>query len=76
MIKSNANQKNGNVTTGSDISNSQISAEKRINQADEFLAQHDKLYGEQQAAVMETITDGMAVAQEIARRMSSGAKVS
>lgn len=44
--------------------------------ADEFLAQHDKLYAEQQAAVMKTITDGMAVAQEIARRMSSGAKVS
>ena len=76
MINSNANQKNGNVTTGSDVSNSQMSAEKKINQADEFLAQHDKLYGEQQAAVMETITDGMAVAQEIARRMSSGAKVS
>lgn len=48
----------------------------KTKQADEFLAQHDKLYAEQQAAVMETITDGMAVAQEIARRMSSGAKVS
>ena len=46
MIKSNANQKNGNVTTASDVSNSQMSAEKKINQADEFLAQHDKLYGE------------------------------
>lgn len=76
MMKRNENQKKENVTTGSEVSNSQISAEKKIKQADEFLAQHDKLYGEQQAAVMETITDGMAVAQEIARRMSSGAKVS
>lgn len=76
IIKNNENQKNENVTTGSDVSNSQISAEKKIKQADEFLAQHDKLYAEQQAAVMETITDGMAVAQEIARRMSSGVKVS
>ena len=76
MIKGNENQKNENVTTSSDVSNSQISTEKKIKQANEFLAQHDKLYAEQQAAVMETITDGMAVAQEIARRMSSGAKVS
>ena len=76
MMKSNENQKNENATTGSDVSNSQISAEKKIKQADEFLMQHDKLYAEQQAAVMETITDGMAVAQEIVRRMSSGAKVS
>lgn len=76
MIKNIENQNNQNVTTGSDDSNSQTSAEKKIMQADEFLAQHDKLYGEQQAAVMDTITDGMAVAQEIARRMSSGAKVS
>ncbi|MDE5803790.1 MAG: hypothetical protein K2I22_12850 [Lachnospiraceae bacterium] len=67
---------NENVTAGSDVSNAQLSAEKKMKQADEFLAQHDKLYAEQQAAVMETITDGMAVAQEIARRMSSGAKVS
>ncbi|MDE6626446.1 MAG: hypothetical protein K2K56_08765 [Lachnospiraceae bacterium] len=76
MVKSNENQKSENVTAGSDVSNSQISAEKKIKQADEFLAQHDKLYAQQQATVMETITDGMAVAQEIARRMSSGAKVS
>ena len=67
---------NENATTGSDVSNAQLSAEKKIAQADGFLAQHDKLYAEQQAAVIETITDGMAVAQEIARRMSSGAKVS
>ena len=76
VIKNNQNQKNENVTTCSAVSNSQISAAKKIKQADEFLAQHDKLYAEQQAAVMETIADGMAVAQEIARRMSSGAKVS
>lgn len=69
------NQKNENVTS-IDVSNSKISAENKIKQADEFLAQHDKLYAEQQAAVMKTITEGMAVAQEIARRMSSGAKVS
>lgn len=75
-MKSNENQKNEIVTTSSDVSNSQISAEQKIKQADDFLAQHDKLYAEQQAAVMDTITDGMAVAQEIARRMSSGAKVS
>lgn len=67
---------NENVAAGSDVSNTQLSAEQKMKQADEFLAQHDKLYAEQQAAVMETITDGMAVAQEIARRMSSGAKVS
>ncbi|MCM1227056.1 MAG: hypothetical protein NC320_06470 [Clostridium sp.] len=76
MIKSNENQKKENAATSSDVSDSQISAEKKIKQADEFLTQHDKLYAEQQAAVMKTITDGMAVAQEIARRMSSGAKVS
>ena len=76
MIKNNKNQKNETVMTGSDVSNSQISTEKKMKQADEFLAQHDKLYAEQQATVMETITDGMAVAQEIARHMSSGAKVS
>ncbi|MBD5509856.1 MAG: hypothetical protein HDR08_01140 [Lachnospiraceae bacterium] len=67
---------NENVTAGSDVSNTPLSAEQKMKQADAFLAQHDKLYAEQQAAVMETITDGMAVAQEIARRMSSGAKVS
>ena len=67
---------NENVTAGSDVSNAPLSVEQKMKQADEFLAQHDKLYAEQQAAVMETITDGMAVAQEIARRMSSGAKVS
>ena len=76
MIKNNKNQKNENITISGDVSNSQISAEKKMKQADEFLAQHDQLYAEQQAAVMETITDGMAVAQEIARRMASGAKVS
>lgn len=76
MIKGNENQKNESVVTGSAVLNSQISAEKKIKQADEFLAEHDKLYAEQQAAVIETITDGMAVAQEISRRMSSGAKVS
>lgn len=75
-IKEDENQKKENASTNSDVSNSQISAEKKIKQADEFLAQHDKLYAEQQAAVMKTITDGMAAAQEIARRMSSGAKVS
>lgn len=76
MMKNNENQKSGNVTAGSDVSNAPLSAEKKMQQADAFLAQHDKLYAEQQAAVMDTITDGMAVAQEIARRMSSGAKVS
>lgn len=54
----------------------QISAEEKIKQANEFWAQHDALYAEQMATVMNTISDGMQVAQEIARRMSSGAKVS
>ncbi len=54
----------------------QISAEEKIKQANEFWAQHDALYAEQMATVMNTITDGMQTAQEIARRMSSGAKVS
>lgn len=74
-FKNDKNQKNEN-TVSIDVSNSKISAENKMKQADEFLAQHDKLYAEQQAAVMKTITDGMAVAQEIVRRMSSGAKVS
>ena len=69
------NQNNENIAS-IDVSNSKINAENKMKQADEFLAQHDKLYAEQQAAVMKTITEGMAVAQEIARRMSSGAKVS
>ena len=75
-VKNDKNQKNENIATSIDVSNSKISAENKMKQADEFLAQHDKLYAEQQAAVMKTITEGMAVAQEIARRMSSGAKVS
>lgn len=54
----------------------QLTAEQKIQQADEFWAEHDRLYAEQMATVMDTITDGMAVAQEIARRMASGAKVS
>lgn len=54
----------------------QLSAQQKLQQADEFWAEHDRLYAEQMATVMDTITDGMAVAQEIARRMSSGAKVS
>lgn len=54
----------------------QITAEEKIKQADEFWAQHDALYAEQMATVMNTIKDGMQTAQEIARRMSSGAKVS
>lgn len=51
-------------------------AEQKLQQADEFWAEHDRLYAEQMATVMGKITDSMAVAQEIARRMSSGAKVS
>ena len=54
----------------------QMSAEGKIRQADEFWAAHDALYAEQMATVMNTINDGMQVAQEIARRMSSGATVS
>jgi hypothetical protein len=54
----------------------QITAEEKLKQADEFWAQHDALYAEQMATVMNTIKDGMQTAQEIARRMSSGAKVS
>lgn len=54
----------------------QLTAEQKIQQADEFWAEHDRLYAEQMATMMDTITDGMAVAQEIARRMASGAKVS
>lgn len=42
----------------------------------DFLAHHDALYAEQMATVMNTINDGMEVAQEIARRMSKGIKVS
>lgn len=54
----------------------QISAEEKKRKAADFLAQKDKLHAEQMATVMNTITDGMRVAQEISRRMSSGAKVS
>lgn len=54
----------------------QISAEQKLKQANEFWAAHDQLYAEQISTVMNTITDGMAVAQEIMRRMCSGAKVS
>lgn len=54
----------------------ELSAEAKLKQADEFWMKHDQLYAEQQAAVMNTITDGMAVAQAIYRRMASGAKVS
>lgn len=70
----------GGVSNYNSVFPSQIrkseDVDQKVRQADEFLAQHDKLYAQQQAAVMDTITDGMAVAQEIARRMSSGAKVS
>ena len=54
----------------------QITAEEKIKKADEFWAQHDALYAEQMATVMNTIKDGIQTDQEIARRMSSGAKVS
>lgn len=50
--------------------------EEKLRQADEFYAKHDELYAQQMASVMKTIGDGMEVAQEIFRRMSSGAKVS
>lgn len=49
---------------------------QKTERADRFLAEHDRLYAEQMAAVTENIVEGMAVAQEIARRMSGGAKVS
>lgn len=60
----------------SDTESVQMSAEDKIRQANEFWAAHDALYAEQMATVMNTINDGMQVAQEIARRMSSGATVS
>lgn len=44
----------------------------KIMKAQEFLAHHDALYAEQMATVMDTITDGMRVTQEIAMRMSCG----
>lgn len=59
-----------------DESTDTITAEERIKQANEFWMQHDALYAEQMATVINTITDAMRTAQEIARRMSSGAKVS
>lgn len=55
---------------------SKMTAEEKLRQADEFYAKHDELYAQQMASVMKTIGDGMEVAQEIFRRMSSGAKVS
>lgn len=45
------NQKNENLTISIDASDSKISAENKMKQADDFLAQHDKLYAEQQAAI-------------------------
>lgn len=53
-----------------------VSDEDKIRKAREFLAKHDALYAEQMATVMDTINDGMQVAIEVAKRMSSGAKVS
>ena len=55
---------------------SKMTAEEKLRQADEFYAKHDELYAQQMASVMKTIGDGMEAAQEIFRRMSSGAKVS
>ena len=53
-----------------------LSDEDKIRKEREFLAKHDTLYAEQMATVMDTINDGMQVAIEVAKRMSSGAKVS
>ena len=53
-----------------------LSDADKIRKAQEFLAKHDALYAEQMATVMDTINDGMQVAIEVAKRMSSGAKVS
>lgn len=44
--------------------------------AQQFLMEANQNYAEQTAAMMGEITDGMQVAQEIYRRMASGAKVS
>ncbi|MCM1500082.1 MAG: hypothetical protein NC124_16590, partial [Clostridium sp.] len=68
--------KNVSQTEGLDQRMEEIFSEDKIKRADAFLAQHDALYAEQMATVMDTIHDGMQVAQEIYRRMASGAKVS
>lgn len=79
-IKNTQNSEKKDADAIVEVSNSaqpnQLSAEDKIKQADAFLAQHDALYAEQMATVMDTINDGMQVAQEIYRRMASGAKVS
>lgn len=67
---------NDKLTAEKEKPASKMTAEEKLRQADEFYAKHDELYAQQMASVMKTIGDGMEVAQEIFRRMSSGAKVS
>lgn len=53
-----------------------ITPEEKIQMANQFWAEHDAEYAKSQAEILGRIGEGMAVAQEISRRMSSGAKVS
>ncbi len=53
-----------------------ITPEEKIQMANQFWAEHDAEYAKSQGEILQRIGEGMAVAQEISRRMSSGAKVS
>ncbi len=53
-----------------------ITPEEKIQMANQFWADHEAEHAKSQGEIMQRIGEGMAVAQEISRRMSSGAKVS
>ncbi len=53
-----------------------ITPEEKIQMANQFWAEHEEEHAKSQAEILGRIGEGMAVAQEISRRMSSGAKVS
>ncbi len=53
-----------------------ITPEEKLQMANQFWAEHDAEYAKSQGEILQRIGEGMAVAQEISRRMSSGAKVS
>lgn len=51
-------------------------AEAKKNNAQQFLMEHDRNYADQMSSIMGKISDEMQLAQEIYRRIASGAKVS
>ncbi len=53
-----------------------ITPEEKIQMANQFWAEHEAEHAKSQTEILARIGEGMSVAQEIARRMSSGAKVS